>query len=291
MPLPETLILVYHGSEPHPRAIPLEAVYRDVHVTPARRDRPAAILNMVQTLDGVVAIDGKASTIGSDVDHYLFRTLRGWADVVLSGSGTLRENDVIATTHPHLRDERIAAGRPANPAAIVVSRRADFPDETLRKRFFTQRDFASIVVTTELARETDRRRIEDAGAEVLTVPVTPSGDVDLAAALGLLAGRGVARVLAEGGPSTNRRLIETGLIDELFVTVAPRVVGRSDAQRMLSGLLGGAEADLRLISEHQSRTPDVREWYFRFEIRGRKDVAGGAPPSVNLPSGSRPYAS
>jgi len=263
--LPEALFQVYHEREPGLRRVPLARVYRDLAIAP-RGARPAVAVNMVQTLDGVVAIGGAAWSIGSAVDHYLFRTLRGWADVVLSGAGTLRRNDVVATTHRHLQEARLAAGRPANPSAVVISRRAEFSDTVLAKRFFAQRDFASIVVTTELARQTDRRRAEAAGAEVLVVPADADGEVDLALALELLAARGVGRVLAEGGPATNRKLVAAGVVDELFVTVVPRVVGDQEGARM-TGLLGGAGARLQTISELQYRAPEPREWYFRFRMQ------------------------
>lgn len=268
MTLPGTLALVYDVRGSFPREVPLAEVYRPLEVR-TRPGRPGVILNMVQTLDGVVAIDGRAWAIGSEVDHFLFRTLRGWADAVLSGAETLRRNDIVAATHPALQAERRDAGRPANPTAIVVSRRAEFADVILRRRFFTQGDFASVVLTTELAREADRRRLEAAGAEVWVVPATPGGEVDLATAMDLLASRGIARVLAEGGPALNRRLVEAGLVDELFLTVVPRAAGAPDA-RMLGGLLGGAAADLDLLSEFQYRDPDVREWYFRFAVRGAR---------------------
>ncbi len=275
MPLPATLSLVYHAREPYPREIPLQAVYRDLSVQ-SPPGRPAVILNMVQTLDGVVAIDGKAWTIGSEVDHYLFRTLRGWADVVLSGAGTLRRNDVVPRTHPDLQAARVAAGRPANPAAAVLSRQADFPDDVLRKRFFIERDFASIVITTELVREADQRRLEAAGAEVWIVPASSDGSVDLAAAFGLFGDRGIGRVLAEGGPATNRRLVRAQGLDELFLTLAPWTAPTADPARIVTGLLGGAQARLDVISELQYRAPEVREWYFRFAVASsRAPHAGG----------------
>jgi 5-amino-6-(5-phosphoribosylamino)uracil reductase len=267
MPLPASLRLIYHARESYPREIALEAVYRNLEVrSPAAR--PAVIINMVQTFDGVVAVAGKAWSIGSEVDHYLFRTLRGWADVVLSGAGTLRQNDVIVATHPHLQAIREASGRPANPAAVVVSRRADFSDDVLRKRFFTQRGAAPIVVTTEQARAEDRRRVAAAGAEVLIVPPAPSGEMDMGAVLALLASRGAARVLCEGGPRTNRWLLEAGLVDEVFVTVAPHIVGDAGGRPIVAGLSGGAAADLIVISEHQHVASGLREWYFRFGVAG-----------------------
>jgi riboflavin biosynthesis pyrimidine reductase len=263
--LPQTLALVYHAVEPHPREVPLEDVYRALTI-PGASDRPRVILNMVQTLDGAVAINGKAWGIGSEVDHYLFRTLRGWADVILTGAGTLRLNDIVSTTHRHLQVERIAAGRPANPAAVVVSRRAEFDDPTLRKKFFLGREFSPIVLTTELARDEDRRRIEDAGAQVWIVPANEAGEVDLGAAQSLLAERGMTRMLAEGGPTLNRRLVDATILDELFLTVSPRVAGVPGPD-IIAGILGGARLSLALISEFHYRAPEVRELYVRFAAR------------------------
>lgn len=277
MGLPATLALVYHAREPFPSEIPLEEVYRDLDAPaaggrqpslhgPARR--PRVVLNMVQTLDGAVAIDGKAWGVGSEVDHYLFRTLRGWADAVISGAGTLRANDIVVKTHAHLQVERAAAGRPESPTAVVVTRRAEFSDEILRKRFFTRREFASIVITTELAREEDRRRVEAAGSEVWVVPAMPNGEVEMAAALGLLASRGFERILAEGGPALNRRLLEADALDELFLTLTPKVAGVPDPSRIQAGLFGGAglQRRLSLISEYQHRASGLREWFLRFAL-------------------------
>lgn len=265
MALPETLDLVFHASEPHPRRIPLGAVYRDL-ATPSRPGRPFVRLNMVQTLDGALAIDGTAWTIGSEVDHYLFRTLRGWADAVLSGAGTLRRNDVVATTHTHLQVQRRADGRTPNPMGVVITRDAAFSDAVLRKRFFTREDFASLVVTREGIPEASRRRIERAGAEVCVVPADEAGDADIVAALALLARRGVSGLLAEGGPGLNRRLVGAGVLDEVFLTVTPDVAGVPDPPRLLAGLFGGARAGLSLISEFHYRDPGVREWYLRFAV-------------------------
>ncbi|MDR7532389.1 MAG: dihydrofolate reductase family protein [Armatimonadota bacterium] len=258
------LHLVYDARRPHPLAVPLAEVYRELDV-PSRPGRPAVIVNMVQTLDGGVAVEGRAWSIGSAVDHYLFHTLRGWADAVLSGAGTLRRNDVVAVTHPALQEARRAAGRPANPAAVVVTRRAEFDAAVYAKRFFTRGDVQPVVLTTELARDADRRRLEAAGAEVIVTPAGPDGQVDLATALGLLAARGWRRVLAEGGPVFNRGLFAAGLVDELFLTVTPQIAGVPDP-RVLAGLLGGARARLVLISEYQYRAPEMREWYLRFHV-------------------------
>ncbi|MDR7422594.1 MAG: dihydrofolate reductase family protein [Armatimonadota bacterium] len=264
MALPETLALVYHARARYPDEVPLAEVYRDLDVAPGR-GRPAVALNMVQTLDGALAVGGRAWQLGSEVDHYLFRTLRGWADAVLSGAGTLRANDVVPSTHPELQAARAAAGRPANPAAVVVTRAAAFGEDMLRKRFFGGSGFLPVVMTTPRARPADLARVRGAGAEVMVVPALADGRVDLTAGLRALADRGVARVVAEGGPGLNRSLVEARLLDELFLTLVARVADDA-AGPVLRGLLGGASVSLSLRSELQYRAPEVREWYFRFAV-------------------------
>ncbi|MGH7187279.1 MAG: dihydrofolate reductase family protein, partial [Pseudomonadota bacterium] len=165
-----------------------------------------------------------------------------------------------------LHPQRRAAGRPANPMGVVITRNADFPEAVLAKRFFTRDDFASLVLTAEGTPEDARCRVERAGAEICVVPARSSGDADVAAALALLARRGVTRLLAEGGPGLNSDLVEAGLVDELFLTVTPAVAGVPDPPRVLAGMFGGARARLHLISEFQYRAPDLREWYFRFAV-------------------------
>ena len=71
-------------------------------------------------------------------------------------------------------------------------------------------------------------------AGVADVIIAGDRDVDLAAALGALAGRGYARVLAEGGPSLNGQLAAAGLLDELCLTVSPLLAG-GEAKRILAG--------------------------------------------------------
>ena len=75
-------------------------------------------------------------------------------------------------------------------------------------------------------------------------------DVDLAAALGALAERGYARVLAEGGPTLNGQLAAAGLLDELCLTVSPLLAG-GDAKRILAGpaLPSGSGWQIRSLCE------------------------------------------
>lgn len=262
--LPATLRLVYHRDEPVPGDVPLEEVYANLAFPPGDA-LPYVALNMVQTLDGVAAIEGRAWTIGTAVDHYLYRTLHGMVDAVVSGAGTLRLEDVVAGTHPHLRSRREATGLPLTPTAVVLSATAAFDEAVYRKGFVTRRDFPSLVVTTEHARQADIDHLTDAGVEVAVVAVDPAGNVDLPAALRYLAARGFRRVLAEGGPRLAVALLQQGVVRELFLTVTLRLAGERDAPRIVEG---GPPAGVTPMSVYHYLDVNgaLREMYLRLVL-------------------------
>ncbi len=262
--LPATLRLVYHRDEPVPGDVPLEEVYANLAFPPGDA-LPYVALNMVQTLDGVAALGGRAWTIGTAVDHYLYRTLHGLVDAVVSGAGTLRREDVVAGTHPHLRARREAAGLPPAPTAVVLSATAAFDEAVYRKGFVTRRDFRSLVVTTEHARQADIDHLTDAGVEVAVVATDAAGGVDLVAALRHLAARGMGRVLAEGGPRLASALLRQALVQEFFLTLALRLSGEPGAPRILEE---DVSVGLSPISVYQylDESGALREIYLRLGL-------------------------
>ena len=69
-----------------------------------------------------------------------------------------------------------------------------------------------------------RQALETRGVEVAFLP-SPAGKVDLAAMLADLARRGVNELHVEAGEKLNASLLAAGLVDELLVYVAPRLIG------------------------------------------------------------------
>ena len=95
---------------------------------------------------------------------------------------------------------------------------------------FTAAITPPIVVTVAEAPAHERKK----AADLADVIIAGERDVDLAAALGALAERGYASVLAEGGPTLNGQLVAAGLLDELCLTVSPLLAG-GDAKPILVG--------------------------------------------------------
>jgi riboflavin biosynthesis pyrimidine reductase len=207
---------------PAPRDLvdPVE-VYGDL---PVPAGRPGLRLNMIASVDGATTIEGVSGGLGGPADQRLFGVLRSLADVVLVAAGTVRA-------------ERY---RPAKVPIAVVTRSCDLD---FGSPFFTEQVARPIVVTVEAADPERRRR----AAGLAEVVVAGAEGVDLAVALAALGERGHTSVLAEGGPSLNGQLAAAGLVDELCLTVAPRLVGGS-AGRILTGpAVPGAPA-MRLCS-------------------------------------------
>jgi riboflavin biosynthesis pyrimidine reductase len=184
------------------------ALYGDL---PPAGARPAVRLNMIASIDGATAVAGVSGGLGGPADQELFSVLRSQADAVLVAAGTVRA-------------ERYG---PLGLPTAVVSRscRLDWDSP-----FFTGATAQPIVVTVAEAPAPDRKKAMD----VAQVIIAGERDVDFAAALGTLAERGFARVLAEGGPSLNGQLAAAGLLDEVCLTLSPLLVA-GDAKRILSG--------------------------------------------------------
>jgi 5-amino-6-(5-phosphoribosylamino)uracil reductase len=199
-------------------------------------DRPYVVSNFAVTWDGSVTIGGRAGPIGSAVDRRLLQRLRARADAVLVGAGTVR----VERYGPLLADrdlsaERQDAGRSADPLAVVASRRCDLPWDA---GLFSSGRGEVLVLTGA-----------DCDPPSTETPVSVrrfEGQVDLAAALRELRGRGgVELVVCEGGPILHAELLDLGLIDELFVTVAPKLAGGT-GPGILEGL-AERERRLRLV--------------------------------------------
>lgn len=182
----------------------------------APEHRPYVVLNMVATADGAAAVAHRTAPISNPADRQLFHELRGHVDAVLVGAGTVRtERYGRLIRDPQFRERRVARGLAPDPLAIVVSHRLSLtPDLPLLAN-----PHSRVVVVTASDAE-----LPECAAQVSYVRSEP--DVDLAAMLGRLrTERGVRSVLCEGGPNLNASLLPAGLIDELFLSIAPALAG------------------------------------------------------------------
>ena len=190
------------------------------------RGEPGVRVNFISSVDGAATTGGLSGGLGDDSDHRRFELLRRAADVVVVGAGTVR-----AEGYGPLRvsDEsarwRSQHGLPEHPVFAIVSGSLDLDPAS---RIFTEAPVRPIVVTSKKAEGTD------AFTDVADVIAAGAEHVDLPAMLAALTERGLVRVLCEGGPSLFGSVLAVDRVDELYLTVAPRLEA-GDARRIASG--------------------------------------------------------
>jgi riboflavin biosynthesis pyrimidine reductase len=185
-------------------------------------------LNMIASVDGAATLAGLSGGLGGPADHRVFMALRSLADAVLVAAGTVRAEGYGPAVLPaEVQEARRARGQAPVPPIAVVSRSAQLDWES---RFFTAATVRPIVVTVATAPAEARAR----AAQVADVVLAGESDVDLSRAVDDLAERGFNSVLAEGGPGFNGQLAAAGLLDEVCLSLSPRLVG-GDVKRILSG--------------------------------------------------------
>jgi riboflavin-specific deaminase-like protein len=214
-------------------------------------DRPYLGLNMVSSLDGKATLDWRTKGLSTDVDRQIFHHLRTQADAVMVGAGTVRvERYGRMTKTEELREKRLAEGRAPEALAVVVSGRLDLPADL---PLLNEPDQAVLIATAA------EHSLDDAHGNIEYARV---GD-DLPRLMAGLHERGVRSVLCEGGPMLNSFLFAARLVDELFLTMNPKLVGGAAALTIVAGreLVEPVELDLVSVAEADG------ELYTRWRVR------------------------
>ena len=228
MPVPGLFSVLLEREEGTPRCA-LEEEYGAPLLVGAGR----VAVNFVSTIDGVVSLgmgsdDSRAVGGGVAADRTLMAMLRAVAGVIVVGAGTLRATrnhqwTAITLAPRRARDLatlRAAAGRPAAPAPLlVVSRSGELPADAVA---LTHPAVPVHVVTVQGAVATGTRPSVRRG---------PAAEPDALSAAAILAAArdlgGGGLVLCEGGPHLFGTLLGGGVPVDLFLTIAPQLVGIS----------------------------------------------------------------
>lgn len=222
---------------------------------PVKHDRPYVIANFVETIDGVVSYNVRGQTGGASIsgnnkqDQMVMGLLRAYADAVIIGTGSLREDanhlHIPATISPDYADTyaevRTRLGKQEKlPISVIMSASGDIHVED--KTFHTP-GLRVVIATTEKGQDTLGKKMLPHGVDVHVIKqqdMTESG-VAPAEVLTLLTQEyGVNVALYEGGPTLLSSFLKAQLVDELFVTVAPHLAGHSHDTHRLSLVEGYA---------------------------------------------------
>jgi len=199
--------------------------------------RPFVRVNMVSTLDGAIALGGRAGEISGPADRALLFVLRSLADLVLVGAGTVRAENYGPVKLPEgVQQTRVGRGQSPLPRLAVVTQRVDLD---FGSRLFVGSSQRPIVIAP---RGADARALEKARL-VADVVVSGTETVDLPSAMAALGDSGISHILCEGGPNLNASLVAASLVDELCLTLSPKLA-LGKAQGLVRGWLENHTAGL-----------------------------------------------
>jgi riboflavin biosynthesis pyrimidine reductase len=219
----------------------------DLSFPPVPDDRPYVFGNFVSTLDGVVTFNLPGQSEGTQIsgsnegDAFVMGLLRASADAVIVGSDSLGVAGPKATWLPegiyapakdlydHYREDVLKKSPP--PLTVIVTGSGAL--DLSAAAFHTPGANALIATTPQ-----GRQRLEQGGslalASVQVRVVSRRERVAPSAILEVLKQEfGAAHVLHEGGPTLFGESLGAGLVDEVFLTMAPQVAGRTPPQRRL----------------------------------------------------------
>jgi diaminohydroxyphosphoribosylaminopyrimidine deaminase/5-amino-6-(5-phosphoribosylamino)uracil reductase len=215
--------------------------------------RPWIIAKWAMTLDGKIATrTGDSRWISSEASRAVVHQLRGRVDAVVVGSRTAAIDDPLLTARP--------AG-PRTAARIVVDSLATLSSDSQLVK--TARETPVLVAAGQSAPESDRRRLADAGCEVFVCAGQTHAE-HLNTLLAELGRRRMTNVLIEGGAGLLGRFFDEGLIDEVHVFIALKLIGGADAP----GPLGGRGRDL-ISAALALPDPEVQELGGDLHVHGR----------------------
>jgi 2,5-diamino-6-(ribosylamino)-4(3H)-pyrimidinone 5'-phosphate reductase len=228
------------------------AIYDQLRFPEPPADRAYVYANMVMSVDGRAVVEGHAAGLGSPVDQGLMLRLRAWADCVLNGAGTARSDPIYRPLPPELTARRRARGQAEQPIwAIATGSGAVEPPEAER----------TVVFVGEATPGEARARLA-ARAEVVVAGDERPQPARIAR---LLRERyGCRRVLLEGGPTLNHAALQDEVIDELFLTLAPKLVAGAGKTIVDGPQFPRADwPRLEVVSlyEHEA------ELFFRYRVR------------------------
>ncbi|NTU83032.1 MAG: deaminase [Chloroflexales bacterium] len=237
VPIEPYTLLFDEGDGPGP-GLPadLRATYGGDWPLPAPPPgRPHTFTNFVVSHDGRISFDEPRRSGGGDIslhaphDTWLMALIRARADVILTGGATLRVArrhrwtpwETFPAEQARLARLRAAEGRAPLPLLVILSGSGDIPGDAAALRVPGQPVLIATTATGEA-----RARVAAGHLPHLAYHISPGEEVDLAALMASLrADHGAQTVLSEGGARVYGELLRARLIDEVFTTASPIIVG------------------------------------------------------------------
>ena len=209
--------------------------------------RPYVLLSAAMSADGYIDdASPRRLVLSGPEDLDRVDEVRAGCDAIMVGAGTIRsDNPRLLVRSEQRRERRAAGGLPPSPAKVTITASGELDPSG---RFFADDGTQKLVYAPEPAAARLRRVL---GRRAAIIPIMTG--TSLAAVLADLPGRGIGRLMIEGGASLLGQALSLGLADELQLAVAPVFVGDPAAPRLLARL----DRSVRMVLAGTSQAGDV----------------------------------
>ena len=188
------------------------------HFRRVRDKRPHVILKLAVSSDDKIGAAGrKPLAISGEAAKARVHLLRAQCDAILVGIGTVRADDPLLTC-------RLPGMEARSPVRVVLDRSLRIPGSS--RLVHSARQTPLWVMTSSLSEAPAAMKLGAAGAQVIRVAAatTPPG-LDLQAVLHALSGKGITRLLVEGGARVASSFVAAGLVDEVWLLRGADAIG------------------------------------------------------------------
>jgi riboflavin-specific deaminase-like protein len=219
--------------------------------------KPAVFCNYAMSADGKISTaDRKGSGFASREDRRRMEAIRARADVIVVGAETVRRDDPpFHLRSPEAVRERMASGRRPHPDLCILSRSGRLSAGLRLGQQGLQRVFvATAAPVFALPR----------GWKARTELIRLADPPDMAALVAELAACGFRQILVEGGGTVNALFFEAGLVDEIYMTLCPVILGGAAAPTPVAGT--GFSFDRRLRLELMDSERVEEEFFLHYRV-------------------------
>ncbi len=183
--------------------------------------RPRVIFCAAMSMDGKISTRSGDSGLSSGDDLRRLHRLRAGVDAILVGKKTIIADDPLLTVR-HVKGK--------NPVRVILSSTGDIPAHS--RILVTAKKIPTIMICTERITGKTRRMLEGFSVRVITAG---KNSVNLERMLLMLYRENIESILLEGGGTTSWEFVRRDLIDEVFVTISPRMLGGADSATLVDG--------------------------------------------------------
>ncbi len=183
--------------------------------------RPKIILSAAISIDGKLATTTGDSKLSSKNDLIRLHKLRTKVDAILIGKNTVKKDDPLLTV-------RYSKGK--NPTRIILDSSGTISSNS--KILQTSSEIKTIIAVCKKITKKNLEKLEKFPIDVM---ILGENQVNVKSLLQNLGRRKIKTVLLEGGGSINWEFIKNNLVDELFITITPYILGGTDSISLVQG--------------------------------------------------------